>query len=160
MANKINEKDLEAVFGVMIERGGLHDFLAFPKRKDSLKHSWPEENGQEIDLVDPKFEARSFRLKCILKATGATVQETKDNFWTLYNGLFTEISSLGTHQLYLDSIDKEFTVFYVDQQSVSKIGYEGKRMFIKFDLVFEETDPTTNIPKVYLTDESDNFLVA
>lgn len=158
--NTINTKNLKTVFGIEIERHGLDDFLAFPKRKDSLKKDWSDQNGLEIDLAEPFFEARSFQLNCILKAEGATIQATKDQFWNLYNGLFTEISALGTHQLYLASIDKTFTVFYVDQTGVSKIGYEGQRMFIRFTLVFEETDPTANILKVYLTDDAGNFLIA
>jgi len=160
MASKLNNKDLESVFGVFVEQGGLNDFLSFPKRKASQEHSWPEVNGKDIDLSHPTFEARQFALKCVLTASGATEQLKNDNFWQLYNGLFTELSGQGVHELYLAAIDKTYTVFYVDQQSVTKVTYEEDRMIIKFDLLFEETDPFTNIQKVYLVDQDGTFLVA
>lgn len=160
MGDKLNNKDLESVFGVFVEQGGLNDFLSFPKRKASQEHSWPEVNGKDIDLTNPTFEARQFTLKCVLIAYGATEQLRNDNFWQLYNGLFTELSGQGVHELYLNSIDKTYTVFYVDQQGATKVTYEDDRMIIKFDLLFEETDPFSNIQKVYLVDQDGTFLVA
>lgn len=158
--DKLNNKNLETVFGMFVERGGLNDFLAFPKRKSSLEHNWPDVNGNDIDLSSPTFEARQFTLKCALIATGENEQEKNDNFWNLYNGLFTELSGEGTHELYLSTIDRTYSVYYVDQASVSKVAYEDNRMIIKFDLIFQEADPFTNIQKVYLVDEDDNYLIA
>lgn len=158
--SKLNNKNLETVFGILIERNGLNPFLSFPKRKPSQEHSWPEVSGKDIDLSHPTFEPRNFTLKCILTAYGNTIQQRNDNFWNLYNGLFTELSGSGTHELYLGALDKTYTVFYVDQQSVSKVSREDNRMIIKFDLLFQEVDPFTNIPKVYLTDQNGVFLTA
>ncbi|MCZ4244983.1 hypothetical protein [Pedobacter punctiformis] len=162
MGSKLNNKDLESVFGVIIESDGLNEFLAFPKRKDSLNHNWPEVNGKDIDLSNPTFEARKFTLKCVLTALGSTDQIRNDNFWSQYNGLFTELSGVGTHEIYLASIDKTFIAYYVDQQSVSKITHvdQEKKLIIKFDIIFQESDPFANIQKVYLVDQDDTFLIA
>lgn len=160
MANLLNNKNLKTLYGVSIETGGFNDFIAFPERKESLKKNWQNQDGQQVDLATPFFEPRRFKLSCMLKATGATAEEKKENFWNQYNGLFTELKQPGHLTLYLDPLGKSFNLFYVQQEGVSKIGIEEKRFFIKFDLVFEETDPNVNIPEVYLVDENDNFLIA
>ena len=158
--NKINNKNLATLYGVFIAKDGYDDFIAFPKRKESLKKNWADENGQQVDLANPYFEPRQFKLRCILRAIGSTAQEKKDHFWNQYNALFTELSLPGSIDLYIEPLGKTFTVFYVDQNNIDKQGIEAKRMFITFDLIFEETDPTINIPKVFLVDENDNFLIA
>ena len=160
MASKLNNKDIRALFGLYIERDGYDDFLSFPKRKESLKKNWADQNGQQVDLSEPFFEPRQFRLKCVLKAIGNTIQEKKENFWNQYNALFTELKQPGSLDLYIEALGKTFTLFYVDQANVDKKGIETKRMFITFDLIFEETDPSINIPDVFLVDENDNFLIA
>lgn len=158
--SKINNKNLAALFGTFISKDGYDDFIAFPARKESLKKNWADQNGQQVDLANPYFEPRRFKLSCMLRALGATAAEKKENFWNQYNALFTELSLPGSIDLYIEPLGKTFTVFYVDQSGIDKKGIEAKRMFITFDLIFEETDPSVNIPKVFLVDENDNFLIA
>jgi len=160
MVNKINNKDFKTVFSTIVLAGGLDDFFAWPKRKESLSHNFPEVNGLDVDLTQPRFEARQFKLSCVLEAHGDTEDLAKANFWNLWNGLFTEISATGVHDLYLGSLNKSFSVYYINQQNVSKMSYEGKRIVVSFDLIFGETDPNSNIPKVFLVDHNDRYLIA
>lgn len=150
----LNGKDLFTIFGLVIS-GGSDTFLGFPKRKESLVHSWPEEQGIDIDLSEPNFEAREFKLICNLISAGRT------EFWTKYNGLFTELSTQGTHNLYIKDLDRTFLIYYKSQENIGKITQLDKdRVAIKFDLVFGETNPEDNIEVVYLVDETDRFLIA
>nr|WP_129729897.1 hypothetical protein [Parabacteroides goldsteinii] len=44
-------------FGVFISRGGYNELLTFPSIKDPESNDWPEEDGIEVDLSDPKYGA-------------------------------------------------------------------------------------------------------
>lgn len=150
----LNGKDLYTTFGMIIS-GGSDTFLAFPKRKESLTHSWPEEQGVDIDLSEPNFEAREFKLSCALVCAGRT------EFWLKYNGLFTELGNQGIHQLYIKDLDKTFLIYYKSQENIGKLTQlDRNRVAIKFDLIFGETNPADNIEVVYLVDDEDRFLIA
>jgi hypothetical protein len=155
MANLLNGKDLALIFGTHIQRNGSDPFLAFPKRKESLSHNYPEETGIDIDLGAPQFEAREFSLKCAL------IADNRTDYWIKYSGLFTELSQAGTHTLYLADLDKAFLLYYKAQQGVSKLvrfGSSGK-VGVIFELVFGEADPRSNIDIIYLGEDPDTFLI-
>lgn len=143
------------MFGVKIE-DGTGSFLAFPDRKPSLQNDWDDQNGIDIDLAAPRFSAREFRLKCVL------VADTSVDFWDRYNGLFTELSGTGTHELQIEELDKTYHLYYKKQENLRKLT-DLKTALTKgvaFDLVFGETDPNANIEHVYLADDQDRFLTA
>ncbi len=154
MSYTLNGKDLETLFGVTVTDGS-DTFLAFPKRKKSLSHNYQDKNGIDIDLSEPYFEARPFKLSCAL------VADSRVLFWEKYNGLFTELSLPGILDLYISDLDKTFNIYYEDQQNVGKItALDGGEVCVKFDLLFSETDPADNMTAVYLVDEQDRFLIA
>lgn len=154
MAYSLNGKNLYNVFGLMVNSGS-DTFLRYPKRKDSLSNNWLDENGLDIDLEAPRFESREFTLKCTLEATG------RADFWNKYNGLFTELGGTGTHTLYVPDLDKTYTLFYKEQNNLSKLtNLANNVVYVSFDLVFGETNPTENIEPVYLVDSDDRFLIA
>lgn len=151
----IDGYDWKTSFGAIIT-GGIPSFLAFPKRKDSVQHDWPEVDGIDIDLSAPTFEARQFTLSITMDATG------RDDFKTKYYGLFTVLKQLGSRTLYFADIDLEFTCFFVEQQNVKKNirKMNGPKVSVSFDLIFKETDPADNIDDVYIITENDEFIIA
>jgi hypothetical protein len=155
MANSINGKDLKAIFGTVILKNGSDTFLAFPKRKDSLNHDYPEESGIDIDLSAPEFAAREFTLKVALLATD------RPDYWSKYNGLFTELSQAGTHTLHLEDLGKDFLIYYKAQTNVTKLVRlnNGANVGSTFDLVFGEADPRSNIEAVYLGTDTHTYLI-
>lgn len=150
-----NAHDMKETYGIVISNG-TNTFLALPQRKASVSHDWPEEQGIEIDLDQPTFEPREFTLNCALIAT------SRDDFFAKYDGFFTEISTMGIHELYINDLDKTFLVYYKSQQNCTKLSkiINTTKVGIKFDLVLGETNPADNIPAVYLVDDEDNFLIA
>lgn len=149
-AYKLNGKDLKEIFGVVISNGS-DTFLAFPERKDSLENNWPDEDGIEVDLNDPTFQAREFRLNCALVASGRV------DFKTKYYALFTELKRSGTHTLLIQDLDQEYEVFYKKQENITKLTQiDRDKVAVKFDLIFREV--TDSIPAVYLVDEQGRFL--
>lgn len=155
MANTLNGKDLKAVFGAIIT-GGTKSLKSWPKRKPSDETDWNDEDGDDIDLTDPKFAARTFTLNVSVIGDGL------DDFNAKYDGFFTEIKQAGLHELYIEDHDRTYMVYYVDQQNVSGVtrSLQANRAGIKFDLVLSEMNPNINIIPVYLVDDQDRFLTA
>jgi len=150
----LNGKDMWLLFGVVIGSGS-GSFLVYPERKDSLTNDYMDQDGIQIDLLDPKYKSREFNLFCQLIANG------RDDFWTKYNGLFTEISSAGTHVIYIADLGKTFHCYYKRQENLSKLTpLDSGQVGVTFNLVFGETTPTENMEAVYLVDDQDNYLIA
>lgn len=155
MDNTLNGKSLKGLFGTLIS-GGSGSLLIYPKRKDSLSTDWPEEEGIDIDLSDPTFEAREFTLNMTLLA------DSLADFKSKYNGLFTELSGQDTHELYIGDHDTTYIVYYKSQANFKKLvnSFNNGKVGVTFDLVFGETNPDDNIPAVYLVDDQDRYLTA
>jgi hypothetical protein len=155
MGNTLNGKDLKNVFGAVIT-GGTASLLAYPKRKASYETNWDDEDGDDIDIADPKFEARVFTLNVSVVGNGL------DDFNSKYNALFTELKQGGTHELYIEDHDRTYVLYYQNQQNLSKVtrSLQLSKAGVKFDLLLSETNPNNNIIPVYLTDDQDRFLTA
>lgn len=54
----IDGLDARSRFGCWVTRGGYDDLLAFPALKEPDANDWPEEDGVEVDLSDPKLEEK------------------------------------------------------------------------------------------------------
>ncbi|TAE81917.1 MAG: hypothetical protein EAY81_09410 [Bacteroidetes bacterium] len=161
MGYKLNNKDFKGIFGIDVTTGS-NTFLAFPKRKESLNKNWAELNGLEIDLQEPFFESREFKLNCCLNVVNlGNATAAKTEYWNKYNGLFTELSGLGTHQLFVEDLGKTFYVYYKEQSNFQKLtSFSSGKIAVTFDLVFGETNPSDNMDAVYLVDEQDRYLIA
>jgi|SRR6185437_7981526 len=152
--NSLNGHDLKETYGLVISNG-TSQFLQFPARKDSVNHDWPEEQGLDIDLGNPKFKAREFTLTC------AIIADNQDDFKSRYNGLFTELSGLDTHALYLGELDETYQVYYKNQVNLTKLSKINNtvKVGVKFDLVFGETNPDDNMSAVFLVDDNGAYIV-
>lgn len=54
----IDELSARSRFGVWVTRGGYNDLLTFPALRAPEENDWPEEDGVEVDLSDPKLEKK------------------------------------------------------------------------------------------------------
>ncbi|MEO6522255.1 MAG: hypothetical protein ABIN91_11295 [Mucilaginibacter sp.] len=154
MANLLNGKNFN-LFGLIIPHNGSDSFLLFPARKQSLSYDFPDESGIDIDLTTPQFSAREFTLKLSM------VANNRADFWTKYNGLFTELSLPGTTTIYLDDADKSFLVYYKSMSDITKLSVlnSSGQVGCSFDLVFGEADPRSNIDVVYLDADLNDYLI-
>ncbi|GHT04924.1 hypothetical protein AGMMS49525_11740 [Bacteroidia bacterium] len=57
----INGIDI-AIFGVILTKDSYSNLFAYPTRKEPLSNKWQDEDGADVDLSDPVFEARTFKL--------------------------------------------------------------------------------------------------
>lgn len=155
MQYKLNGNDLLERFGVRV-KNGAGTLLQFPKRKESTSSNWPEQDGIDIDLGDPHFESREFRLTCTL------IGNSREDFKTKYYGLFTELKKQYSQELYSTDLDETFHLYFKEMESLRKLSrrIDSKLVGVEFELVFGEVNPNDNIPVVYLVDEQNNFLIA
>ena len=58
----IDGENARSRFGVWVTRGGYNDLLTFPALKEPEENDWPEEDGVEVDLSDPKLEEKEITL--------------------------------------------------------------------------------------------------
>lgn len=58
----VDEVDVYAEFGVYITEGGLNGLVSFPPLKEPEKVSWAERDGIEVDLSNPKLDAKKFSI--------------------------------------------------------------------------------------------------
>lgn len=60
-------------FGVWITRGGYADLLRFPSLREPETNDWPEEDGVEVDLSEPRLEEKEVSISFLATTnTGAT----------------------------------------------------------------------------------------
>lgn len=154
MQATLNDNDIFSAYGLTI-MSGMETFLAYPKRKDSVSHDWPEEEGIDIDLSEPHFEAREFTLKVLLMGADRT------DFKAKYYSLFAELSSANNMELYFTDLDQIFTVYFKAQNNVSKVKrkLDSQNVGVSFDLVFGESDPNDNID-VFIVTDLDEYIIA
>lgn len=144
-----------SIFGITISTG-MASFLAFPKRKDSVENNWQEEDGIDKDLADPHFAARDFTLNVNLAA------DSRADFKTKYYGLYNELKSSGTIELYLADLDETYYLFYKDQQNFKKLKrkIDGPFVRVSFELLFGEISPEDNIDDTYIVTDQDEYIIA
>lgn len=60
---KVDGLDLYSEYGIFISEGGYNGIVQFPAMKNIYFNDWPEENGIEPDLTDPKIDNKVFGIK-------------------------------------------------------------------------------------------------
>lgn len=153
MQYKINGSDLEVIYGIKITNAVV-PFMAFPDRKASVQHDFPEVDGIDIDLAQPTFSARTFTFNCLQSAD--TMAELKNAYFALFNLLKIQ----GTYSIFCDFVNMSIFAFYQKQANLSA-PFENSDggISIRYDLTFGETNPFANIPNVFLIDDQNRFLV-
>lgn len=58
----IDGVDIYNEFGVFISGDGYDELLSFPAMKEPDKNDWPEEHGIEVDLTEPRLQAREVKV--------------------------------------------------------------------------------------------------
>lgn len=112
-------------FGIFISRGGYNKLLAFPSIKDPESNDWPEEDGIEVDLSDPKYGAVTAEI---------TFVAGDRNFFV--SDFIYFMSTPGRRVLRVISLDREWVVrLLTNPQLTDYIGVTS------FSLEFSIDDP-------------------
>jgi hypothetical protein len=111
----IDNNDIWTAYGMILLAGSYNDLLKPSKRKASLSNNWQDENGLEIDLTDPKYEAKTVGLSFILSA------DSEAEWWNRYNVFFALIKGSGEHSLYIKELSQIYQVYYIEVTSFEQI---------------------------------------
>lgn len=146
--------DLETI-GVIVE-SGANDFLKLPDLKEPYSYSWPERDGIEVDLSDPKFKEKEITLNLAIHAT------SEAQFWSNYNAFLNLIKSPGTKRLFVGDLGRSFFVYYSkmnNYQRLSPIAGETK-IGAKYSVTFIEPIPSLLKPFAFLTKKGGGYLLS
>ena len=92
----IDDQTARSQFGVWITRGGYSGLLAFPALKEPEANDWPEEDGVEVDLSDPKLERKEITLSLLADTNTAATD------------LVAYLSDPGYHRFRIPSLGREW----------------------------------------------------
>lgn len=80
----IDSRDAYADFGVLIEQYGYAGLIQYPAFKKLTATSWPDEDGDEVDLSEVQLDSKSFSMQFIIK----DVSKAANFFETLTDGAY------------------------------------------------------------------------
>ena len=66
----IDDINLRGRFGCWVTKGGYNGLLAYPAMKEPETNDWPEEDGIEVDLSDPKLEPKEATISFLSDTNG------------------------------------------------------------------------------------------
>lgn len=92
----IDGEDARNRFGVWITKGGYDGLLAFPALKEPEENDWPEEDGVEADLSDPKLEAKELSISFLSDTNTAAID------------LIVYLGLSGVHTFRIPSLGREW----------------------------------------------------
>ncbi|WP_340112612.1 hypothetical protein [Maribellus mangrovi] len=100
-----------ATLGVMMVRGGDHDFISFPSRKDPVLIDWPDEDGFEIGDFEPAYDAKKLTVNYLL-----TGNET--NFLSRLNAFANLHFVAANNSIYVREFDTTFSLRFAGISSL------------------------------------------
>lgn len=136
----IDGVDIWSTYGAVILKDSYNSLLAYPDRKDPDSNDWFEEDGLEVDLSNPKFEAKTVSLSVGIYA------DSKVNLLNKRSGLFALLSGQGYRSLYIKSLDKTWQLRYTGASSPSASRLvNGNQFHLEQELTFSMDNPLQNI---------------
>lgn len=106
-------------FGVWVTKGGYSDLLTFPALVDPDKNDWPEEDGIEVDLSDPRLQGKDITVSFL---AGTHVGATD---------FIAFVSKPGYHTLHVPSLGREWRI-RLAAQPANKMFVTATSFSIKF----------------------------
>lgn len=121
-------------FGVWVTKGGYKDLLTFPSLVDPDKNDWPEEDGIEVDLSEPRIQEKEITISFLASNPGIDASD-----------FIAFISTPGYHTLRVPSLQREWRLRLLTQTANKR--YQNA---CDFSLKFAEDVPVR--PAVALPD--------
>lgn len=84
-------------FGVWVTRGGYGDLLAFPALVDPDTNDWPEEDGVEVDLSEPRLQVKEIAISFMANNPGKDAAD-----------FIAYLSAPGYHTLRVPSLQRDW----------------------------------------------------
>lgn len=101
----IDDMDARSRFGVWVTKGGYNGLLTFPALKEPEENDWPEEDGVEVDLSDPKLEAKEITISFLSDSNTAATD------------LLAYLGQSGVHTFRFPSLARQWQLRLADHPS-------------------------------------------
>ena len=150
----IDGVDLETLGVFVIE--GSDDFLRLPNAKERYSYSWPELDGEEVDLSSPViFEPKDITIKM------AIIANDESSFWNKYNSFISLIKVAGTKRMYVTELSRSFFVYFKAMNEFSRLTriLGGAKVCAKYTVTFTEPIPSLLKPYHFLTMQGGGYLL-
>ena len=126
----IDDLHVRSRFGCWITRGGYAGLLAFPAMREPEYNDWPEEDGIEVDLSEPKLEDKEIAIPFLADThVGAT-------------DLVAYLSEPGYHSFYIPSLGRRWNL-RLSSQSAGRV----YPLATSFELKLVEDVPVHPVPE-------------
>jgi len=141
-----------ATYGVKVS--GSTGLLSALKMKEPLKVTWPDQHGEVVDLVAPRYEAREITLECFIKAANSTA------FILAVQTFLAAFQKTGMQRLMIDVDDAVETrkpllfEVYLQEDFEVKKKWNATHMIGTFTLKLREPEPVKRVYKFVATAES------
>lgn len=126
----IDDLHVRSRFGCWITRGGYAGLLTFPAMREPEYNDWPEEDGIEVDLSEPKLEDKEIAIPFLADThVGAT-------------DLVAYLSEPGYHSFYIPSLGRRWNL-RLSSQSAGRV----YPLATSFELKLVEDVPVRPVPE-------------
>lgn len=134
----IDGRDAFIEYGIFVEKNGYKQLIQFPAFKKIDTTEWPEEDGIEADLIDPKLDTRTLQIQfCI-----TNIRYAED--------LFDELAIGAYHTFEFREIGKTYRLRMTQNGNFSSLIKLGK-----LTLTFSDDFPQVPTGTHYALDKSD-----
>lgn len=120
-------------FGVWVTKGGYSDLLAFPALVDPDTNDWPEEDGVEVDLCEPRLQEKEVTITFMASDLGKDAAD-----------FIAHLSTPGYHTLRVPSLQREWMLRLV-KHPVNKIYSTASEFSLQF-VVDRPVRPSVALP--------------
>lgn len=134
-----------STFGVKVSASdGL---LSALKMKEPVRVTWPDQHGEVVDLVAPRYEAREITLECFIKAASSTA------FILAVQTFLAAFQKAGLQRLMIDVDDSVVTrkplvyEIYLQEEFEVKKKWNQTHMIGTFSLKLREPEPVKCVYK-------------
>lgn len=105
----IDGRDAFAEWGICVARYGYKQVIQMPPFKKPSSTEWPDEDGEEVDLAEPKLDTRTLQIDFII----TNIRFAED--------LFDELSKSSYHDFYFAEIKKSYRLRITQNSKFSSL---------------------------------------
>lgn len=146
-------------YGVLVQKGD-DGFLQYAPKKESLSHSWPDQNGTEVDLSQQYLDVREVTLQCALFA------DSEVNWWKNYNNFIGNVMKPGKRRITINQFgNRDYYVYFKNcniftrvtrlPESQNKAGIWAAN----FSITVVENEPKLDAAQIFLVTEEGTFII-
>lgn len=107
----IDGVDIYATYNAFITEGGYENLIEFPELKDVEKNDWPEEDGIEVDLSDPKLATKEFNISMAFTGGADKMHD------------FIKFITTGANHVWnFTQIGRTYTLRYLSSSDITNVG--------------------------------------